>query len=383
MAHKIFPPPFVEGCRAALRRAGFEAYPVGGGVRDLLLGRQPEDWDVATSARPEQLLALFPRGAATGGAHGTVTVPTPGGPVEITPFRREGGYADGRHPDRVTFGASLEEDLARRDFTVNAMALAPDGRVLDPFGGLADLRSGVLRCVGDPARRFEEDRLRMFRAPRLAAQLGFALHPSVARALARAPSTAPLAAERVGSEVEKTLLSPRPAWVGEMLRYGLLAPWLGDRRADTAGLAALPARPLARWAGLAGLLWDGAVPERLRRPKAVYLPAALGWALLQGGLPQQAAPWRHALARHGQPACRAAAWMALALGDPAPAAGLDAALAARPCLTVRQLALSGGELAGLGLSGPEIGAAQARLLDHVLDHPEDNRRQALLELLGL
>ncbi len=372
----------VAACCAALRRAGFSAYPVGGGVRDLLLGRTPEDWDVATSASPRQVMALFPHAVPTGLPHGTVTLPTDSGPIEVTTFRREGGYSDGRHPDQVSFGVGLEEDLARRDFTINAMALSPDGAVIDPWGGLKDLEAGVLRCVGDPVKRFSEDRLRLFRVLRFAAQLGFALDASVTDALAHASSSAPLAAERVGSEVEKTLLSPRPAWVGEMLRYGLLSPWLGAARADTAPLASLHARPLPRWAGLAALLDDRALPETLRRPQAVARPVAAGLELLHNGLPEDARQWRHALATYGLDCCRAAAYMAMAMGDMEPERRLVSTLAARPCLTVKQLALSGGELAALGLSGPAIGATQTRLLTHVLDRPEDNRRETLLELLG-
>ncbi|HIT32669.1 MAG TPA: tRNA nucleotidyltransferase [Candidatus Enterenecus stercoripullorum] len=379
---KISPLPGpVAECCAALRRAGFSAYPVGGGVRDLLLGRIPQDWDVATSALPDQVLALFPGAAPTGLPHGTVTLPADSGPIEVTTFRREMGYSDGRRPDGVSFGVSLEEDLARRDFTVNAMALAPDGSVIDPFGGLGDLEAGVLRCVGDPVQRFSEDRLRLFRALRFAAQLGFALDASVAEALARAPSTAPLAAERVGAEVEKTLCSPRPAWVGEMLRLGLLIPWLGDARADTAPLAALPAQPLPRWAGLAALVDNGALPEKLRRPGAVSRAVAAGLDLLHAGLPEDERQWRHALARHGPDCCRSAASMAMALGDEEPGHVLESTLAAHPCLTAKNLALSGGDLAALGLSGPDIGKAQARLLEYVLDRPEDNHQEVLRALL--
>ena len=375
---KIIPvPSHVDQCCARLRQAGHTACPVGGGVRDLLLGRTPEDWDVATSAQPGEILTLFPHARPTGLAHGTVTIPTVSGPIEVTTFRREGGYSDGRHPDRVTFGASLEEDLARRDFTVNAMALDARGGLIDPWGGLDDLRAGVLRCVGHPRRRFAEDRLRMFRALRFAAQLGFSLHPTLEAALVAHPSTALLAPERVGGEVDKALCSPRPGWVGEMLRYGLLAPWLGDSQAGTYALAALPPTPLARWAGLAALVDSGGLPEKLRRPGALCRAVAVGMALLRSGLPNDARGWRHSLARHGEAACRAAGWMSLALGDGGPAAQLAAVLASRPCLTVKALALAGGDLARLGLSGPAIGRAQARLLNHVLDRPEDNTPELL------
>ena len=174
----------VAACCGALRRAGYEACPVGGCVRDLLLGRAPGDWDIATSARPEAVTALFERTVPTGLKHGTVTVLLGGMALEVTTFRGESGYSDGRHPDRVTFGVGLREDLARRDFTINAMALAPDGSVLDPFGGRADLARRLIRCVGEPERRFTEDALRMLRAVRFAAQLGFSLEARTAAALA-------------------------------------------------------------------------------------------------------------------------------------------------------------------------------------------------------
>lgn len=156
-------PQAVQTVCGTLRRAGWEAYPVGGCVRDLLLGRTPGDWDVCTAAPPEAVEDLFPHTVPTGVKHGTVTVLTDGMAVEVTTFRREGGYADGRHPDAVTFDASLTQDLSRRDFTVNAMALSPDGAVIDPFGGRADLAAGLIRCVGRPEARFAEDALRMLR----------------------------------------------------------------------------------------------------------------------------------------------------------------------------------------------------------------------------
>ena len=179
-------PGYVQAVLEALEAAGHEAWCVGGCVRDALLGREPGDWDVTTSARPEETLAVFPtQGEPTGLKHGTVTVKTPGGPVEVTTYRIDGTYRDHRRPDSVIFTASLEADLSRRDFTVNAMAANLRGAFRDPFGGREDLRQGILRCVGDPDRRFQEDALRILRGLRFSASLGFSLEPGTAAALRR------------------------------------------------------------------------------------------------------------------------------------------------------------------------------------------------------
>ena len=225
----------VRACLDTLRRTGHAAYPVGGCVRDLLLGRTPGDFDVCTDARPERVMELFPHTVPTGLRHGTVTVRTEDGPVEVTTFRREAGYADGRHPDAVDFDATLAEDLARRDFTVNAMALDENGMVIDRYGGQTDLFRSVIRCVGDPDRRFAEDALRMLRAVRFAAQLGFSIEKGTLDAIRRSARRAEnLSGERIKAELEKILLSPRPELAGELLRLGLLAHLGG--RPDCPGL---------------------------------------------------------------------------------------------------------------------------------------------------
>ena len=168
-----------------LENAGYETWAVGGCVRDGLLGQLPHDWDLTTAARPETMLALLPQAIPTGLAHGTVTVPTQAGPIEVTTFRAETGYADHRRPDAVEFLTQIEGDLARRDFTVNAMAWHPGRGLCDPFDGQGDLQRRVLRCVGDPDCRFREDALRMLRAVRFAARLGFEIEPRTAAALDR------------------------------------------------------------------------------------------------------------------------------------------------------------------------------------------------------
>lgn len=218
-------PEAVQSVLATLRRAGHEAYLVGGCVRDLLLGLAPKDWDVATSAPPEAVMALFPKVAATGIRFGTVTVLTGDEAVEVTTFRREGRYRDGRRPEAVAFGVSLAEDLARRDFTVNAMAWAPEAGLVDPHGGQADLRAGRIRAVGDPLVRFAEDALRMLRAVRLAASLGFAIESGTWQALrACAPRIEAVARERVREEISRILLSDRPALGVRLLAEGGLLP---------------------------------------------------------------------------------------------------------------------------------------------------------------
>ena len=183
----------------ALEAAGCEAWCVGGCVRDLRLGRTPGDWDVTTNALPEQTLALFKdRAIPTGLQHGTVTVRTPERAVEITTFRRDGDYRDHRRPEQVTFTTSLEEDLSRRDFTINAMAMDLRGTFRDPFGGTADLEAGILRCVGEPERRFREDALRMMRGLRFAADLAFSIEPRTAEGIHRcAALLAQIAPERI------------------------------------------------------------------------------------------------------------------------------------------------------------------------------------------
>lgn len=191
-----------------LEENGYEAYAVGGCVRDSLLGRTPNDWDLTTVARPEQVLSCFAdcRTMETGLRHGTVTVIWAGEPLEITTYRRDGAYADNRHPVQVTFSDTVQDDLARRDFTVNAMAYHPECGLCDPFGGLADLGARIIRCVGDPVTRFEEDGLRILRAVRFASVLGFGIDPATAAAVRNCRSLLDnIARERVRSEWDKLL----------------------------------------------------------------------------------------------------------------------------------------------------------------------------------
>ena len=202
---------------AALEDAGFEAWVVGGWVRDALRGQVAHDVDVCTNATWQESERAFQRAGyavhETGVAHGTVTAVICGEPVEVTTYRVEGAYSDRRHPDSVTFVSDVREDLARRDFTVNAMAWHPERGLLDPFGGAEDLERGVIRAVGDPATRFGEDALRILRAVRFACRLGFAIEPETQRALrACAPTLADVAQERIGTELRGIMVSGRAPW---------------------------------------------------------------------------------------------------------------------------------------------------------------------------
>jgi putative nucleotidyltransferase with HDIG domain len=219
-------PPPVRSLLTTLRGAGRQAYLVGGCVRDLARGESVTDWDVGTSARPDEVLRLFPGAVPTGLKHGTVTVVLGSGPCEVTTFRTEEGYSDARRPDRVTFTDDLGADLARRDFTVNAMAWDPiAGREVDPFGGRADIEARLLRAVGDPRTRFQEDGLRPVRAARFAATLEFEIEPATFEALFESrDQVARVAAERLRDELMKMLKAAKPSRGFEALRRSGLLP---------------------------------------------------------------------------------------------------------------------------------------------------------------
>lgn len=201
---------------------GFEAYAVGGCVRDYILGREPEDWDITTSARPEQVKQIFRRTVDTGIVHGTVTVMLGKTGYEVTTYRVDGEYEDNRHPKEVTFTASLEEDLKRRDFTINAMAYNPRTGLVDLFNGVRDLQHKVVRCVGEASDRFDEDALRILRAVRFSAQLGFDIDENTAQAIClKAPNLANISAERIQTELVKLLVSAHPEYIHKAYQLGI------------------------------------------------------------------------------------------------------------------------------------------------------------------
>lgn len=415
--------------------AGHAAYLVGGGVRDALLGRPVTDWDVATDALPERLLELFPAGGYDN-RFGTVQVPSGELKLEVTTFRRDHQYADHRRPDSVTFTTSLDEDLARRDFTVNAIAWGRDG-ITDPTGGMADLTAGLLRAVGNPAARFNEDALRLLRAARLAAQLDFAIEPVTLAAMSTTAETVQhVSSERIGEELRKILRAASPSVALQILAdTGVLKYALPELDAQR-GVAQDKAPGMDLW-GHCLAATDAAVQldpgnPRLRLAALVHdigKPATLadghfighdteGARLAEGLLARLAFPrreveavadlvrfhmfsyesrWSSAAVRRfikrvgrdlvsDQLNLRAAD--NIGSGLPAGAGKLEelrsriaAELAAGAPLTLRELAVHGDDLtAALDLApGPVVGELLDHLLQWVLDDPSRNARTMLID----
>lgn len=355
---------------SALQSCGYQAVYVGGCVRDTLLGRPINDWDITTSALPEQIMEVFDRCVPTGIAHGTVTVLYEGGSAEVTTFRADGEYLDGRHPEQVHFVSALEEDLARRDFTVNAMAMDQHGQIFDPMGGRDDLKRKLLRCVGLPEKRFGEDALRMLRALRFSAQLGFEIEKDTMDAVSGcAHLCRKLSAERVRDEMEKTLLSPRPQMIGEMARLGLVQPYLPAEDRDCGLLGHCPAERAVRWAALCRIYPElDLVAMRLDKKTARDAMAVAGLAR-----PEDRLGWKKLISEQGIERGLLAGKL---FGEEETVREI---LASGECLALSDLAVAGVDLAPM--QGPIVGQTLQRLLQHVLEHPEDNQKEVLLRLV--
>jgi tRNA nucleotidyltransferase (CCA-adding enzyme) len=410
LARARFPDAVLHVLRT-LDAAGHRSWLVGGAVRDLLIHRRREgtDHDVATPATPAQVTALFPKVIPTGFEHGTVTVLAGGEAIEVTTFRGEGRYVDGRRPESVTFLTELEADLARRDFTMNALAYDPiGGEFRDPFGGRADLRRGVVRAVGDPAERFGEDGLRALRAVRFAAQLGYTLHVGTRAAIPGAIEIVrKVSLERVADELTKLVVSSHAhRGLALMRRTGLLGavlPALAARPAAeldhvTSILRRAPPAPELRLAALLHTLPQEEVAPLLLRLRLSRRLSEEAGALVrahacrlgrrEGVLPSTPAEVRRWLSRAGPE--RADALLALASAEiagivpsrrrraraelKAVEALVSSVRAESPPLTTGALALDGGAvLRVLGAGpGPHVGAALRHLLERVLDDPDQN-----------
>ena len=380
-----------------LHRAGYAAYVVGGCVRDSLLGLTPHDWDLCTSALPQQGMELFgeEKCIPTGLQHGTVTVKQGGGLYEITTFRTEGTYTDGRHPDEVHFVPDVREDLARRDFTINAMAYNEKEGLVDPFGGQTDLQSGILRAVGVPHQRFTEDALRILRLYRFAARFGFSIDPPTAQAAQELCAHLDcVSVERIEEELAKLLSAPAPAAYLDEKILGVVLPELSPEAlaaakpvvdACPAGERALPVRLAAL---LLSLGEDGTrrTLRRLRCSNACIEETAVLVREAVPGVPVSLNIYaRRLLGKYNLCTVQRLAALGTAL-QPEHAADFAALseLAERldadgVCCRVSQLAVNGRDLMAAGVpAGPGIRKVLEALLDGVIREEYPNERQALL-----
>lgn len=380
-----------------LHRAGYAAYVVGGCVRDSLLGLTPHDWDLCTSALPQQVMELFgaQRCIPTGLQHGTVTVKQSGALYEITTFRTEGTYTDGRHPDEVHFVPDVREDLARRDFTINAMAYNEKEGLVDPFGGQADLQSGIVRAVGVPRQRFTEDALRILRLYRFAARFGFAIDPPTAQAAQELCAHLDcVSVERIEEELAKLLSAPAPAaYLDEKILFVILPELSSEALAAAkpvvdacpAGERALPVRLAAL---LLSLGEDGIrrTLRRLRCSNACIEETAVLVREAVPGVPVSLNIYaRRLLGKYNLCTVQRIAALGTAL-QPEHAADFAALSelaeqldADGVCCRVSQLAVNGRDLMAAGVpAGPGIRKVLEALLDGVIREEYPNERQALL-----
>ena len=388
----------------ALHTAGYAAYAVGGCVRDSLLGRTAHDWDLCTSALPQQVMELF--GAEqcipTGLQHGTVTIKYGGQLYETTTFRTEGSYTDGRHPDEVQFVPDVREDLARRDFTINAMAYNEAEGLVDPFGGQKDLQNGLLRAVGEPQQRFTEDALRILRLYRFAARFGFALDAATARAARQlAPHLDCISAERIQEELAKLLAAPQPGAYLEPAVLAVVLPELTPAALEAAKpvVDACPAGEEnlpVRWAALLGALGEAdtrRVLKRLRCSNACIEETAVLVRETAGqGVSEEKASAhpgdihiRQLLGRYGLCTVERLCALCAALHPQAAPTCALAAQRARQleadgvCCRVSQLAVNGRDLMAAGIpAGPALRRVLETLLDGVIRAEYPNEKPVLL-----
>lgn len=437
---KLTIPVNAEKILRVLENQGFEAFIVGGCVRDSILGRRPDDWDITTSARPEQVKALFRRTVDTGLKHGTVTVLMDKESYEVTTYRIDGEYEDGRHPKEVAFTASLEEDLKRRDFTINAMAYHPDRGLVDLFRGMDDIRAEIIRCVGNPLERFGEDALRILRAVRFSAQLGFSIEEETKKGIEElVPNLKLVSAERIQTELVKLLVSPHPDYLLTAYETGITRQFLPEFDACmetgqntphhclSVGLHTLQSllniRP-DKVLRLTMLLHDIGKPAvkktdengrdhfKMHGPAGEKMASAILRRLkfdndtiskvcrLIRWHDDRPAPdmcsVRRAVNRIGEDIFplylevqRADMLAQSTYKREEKAARLEGVnecyrkiLEEGQCVSLKSMAVSGRDLIAAGYApGPELGEILDRLLEHVLEHPEDNEKDRLLALL--
>ena len=396
---RIEMPVQVEEILGKLREHGYEAFAVGGCVRDAILGRIPGDWDITTSAHPEEVKQVFGHTIDTGLQHGTVTVMRDHIGYEITTYRIDGEYEDGRHPKEVVFTAELREDLRRRDFTINAMAYSHETGIVDIFGGTEDLAARRIRCVGDAGERFTEDALRILRAVRFSAQLGFSIEDMTWQALCeQAPSLVHVSKERVQVELTKTLLSDRPEYIWKTEAAGL-APYISktfpevfaawkERKRISGAAAHLPAEKALRWAYFLAPAGEESCVRVLRElkmdndtiDKAKILsrfaftqiePEEVSVRRAMSAMEDMVFDWLLLLQEVLMPERMDAVEMVRSLAKQIRERG--------DCIRLKTLAVTGKDLIQAGIQpGPALGKTLHLLFEKVLENPAWNEKDRLL-----
>lgn len=384
-------PEAAEDIIRKLNQAGFEAFVVGGCVRDTLLGRQPEDWDITTSAKPEQVKAIFGRTIDTGIQHGTVTIMRGKAGYEVTTYRIDGEYEDGRHPKSVEFTSNLIEDLKRRDFTINAMAYSHEAGLVDAFGGMEDLKQKKIRCVGSPKERFTEDALRILRAVRFSAQLGFEIEPETRKAITEiAPNLIHVSKERIQVELSKLLLSANPDYIREVYKTGIspyVTPGFDLVPGENISIdSSLPADKSLRWAAFLRLTDEKSAVRILKDLKMDNDTISKTGTLVRW--------WNRPIPADKPEIRRIMSQMTPELYDNLillkQSVGLEQLeevvrlsgeiRTAGDCISLKTMAVTGRDLIEAGMKpGRELGVVLNHLFNQVLEHPEYNTKEYLLK----
>lgn len=411
---RIAVPEAVEEIIETLTRHGYEAYAVGGCVRDSLLGREPGDWDITTSATPYQVKEMFRRTIDTGIMHGTVTIMKNHVGYEVTTYRVDGEYEDGRHPKSVEFTSELKEDLCRRDFTINAMAYSHETGIVDIFGGVRDLQKGIIRCVGNPLDRFREDALRILRAMRFSAQLGFTIEENTRTAIEKiAPNLEKVSKERIQVELTKLLCSSHPEQVADVYAMGA-SPFVSPafHEIDHSQIcipSILPAKKHMRWAAFLKDTSRERAVQVLKDLKLDNATISRVWTLhpwILFPIPEDKTELRRVMSqmepeefddllvlREAMELRQMELRQMFTSGErtekplePVKTGRLkqmtEEIREAGDCTCLKDLAVTGKDLLAEGMKpGKQIGETLSGLLDYVLSDPEENQKERLLYLV--
>ena len=389
---KIFLPRHIEKIIEILNNAGFEAYAVGGCVRDLCMGKIPHDFDITTNALPKDIKKLFIRTIDTGIRFGTVTVLQKDGACEVTTYRAESEYNDMRRPDKVSFNCDLTEDLKRRDFTVNALCYNPKTGVLDYFDGLSDIKNGVIRAIGNPYERFGEDALRILRAYRFSAKLGFKIEKETEKAIFECShSVKNISAQRVQKEIQYILESKRPQMLSDCIKSGALAEYLPRGDFDLSPLSTLPIEDYTRYGGLFAIISrdiekSKMAMDKLKIDNKTKNAVIKILSVLNSNISKEKPVLKRLMRDFGADAVLSAIKIKKALSGKSQKGIEDSAneiIEGKECYRLRDLKLNGNAIINLNLAdGAEVGKLLSALLDIVIDNPQFNNKEKLIELAG-